>query len=468
MSSHIVRGNAVGWVLALAFFVLSVPMLGVAQEDESIAEMPNPEVAAPAGTVSCFDYYSFGSIQAHLTSSVVGAVSGTSIVFKGTLENKNAYPVVDGALYVKIFRERDVDRDANGPDVVGQFLVKGDIVIPANGSVPVSFSWKIPAYALSGNYRAATFFTASRKFNLLGLSFTDDVVGNTVPFTVSGEQSTGVQFDKTGVTVGDQKYFFAAYPPRVPQKDPVIVTVQVRNTTATVQKISVRFQVYQWDAQLRENVVQEETRSVEVPAGKSGPVSITVSDARYPVYLVVGTLQWKDTKSIIGIRFVREGVDRTRINFPGVTSFPLKAGEQTTLFSCLHNSGEAASVSDGRLDLTLSDMAGNIIREYHYAGDVTGAMMGLADRFTPARSYDRFVLDARLYHGDEFIDEAHLVYDCNQIAPETCMKGDMMSAELFGHVNPLYALLYTILGVVVLCVLWLVVRALRPKTLEQL
>jgi hypothetical protein len=419
--------------------------------------------ALPANAVSCFDYYTFGSVQANLNAATISAVSGTSLGFSGTMTNENPYPIVDGALYVKIFRSRGTENDGNGPDVVDQFLVKGGIVIPAKGSVPVSFAWKIPAYAQSGEYQLATFFTTSRKFNLLGLSFTDDVVGNTVPFTVSGEQAGTVKFDKSSVTVDGEPYFFAAFPPRADAGAPVTLKAKVRNTTGAAQTATLSWVIYQWDAQLRENAIQEESRQVSVPAGAT-EVSVTVTDNKYPVYLAVGTLKWKDAQSIIGARFVREGVDRTRINFPGVMSFPLKAGVENTLFSCLHNSGEALSVPNGRLELTLSDLAGNVIKEYTYSGDVTGAMMGVAEKFTPAQDYDYFVLDARLYQGEEFIDEAHLVYDCNEIDASLCgAKKPVAAGNILGSTQSLAVIA---LGIIILLgALWIYRRiARKPNT----
>lgn len=395
-----------------------LPLAAHAQQPTVTALAEESVFVAPPGTVSCFDYYSFGSIKAELAASVETAVSGTPIVFTGTLENMNDYPIVDGALYAKIFRIRPGGRDANGHDLVDQFIVRGDITIPARGKIPVSVSWQIPSMARSGEYQLATFFATSRKFNLMGLSFTDDVVGGTARFDVSGEQTNGVQFEKTGVTVAGEKYQFATFPPHVSASAPIEIAATIRNTTAQPQRASVSWAVYQWDAQLRENAVQEETAEVEVPAKGSAPVRIIVSDAQYPVYLAVGTLTWKDTKSIVGVRFVREDIDRVRINFPGVTAYPLVAGQENTLFSCLHNSGSAHVVPGGRLELTLSAMDGSIIFEHVYEGDVSGTMMGIAQPFIPKKDYDRFVLDARLYQDNQFVDEAHLVYDCDSLRPE--------------------------------------------------
>jgi hypothetical protein len=153
---------------------------------DATASTSNQTAAADNAAV-CPDYYTFDSVQANLSTPITSVVSGTAITFSGTLQNKNPYPIVSGGLYVKIFKSRSAS-DANGPDVVDQFQVKDGIVIPGNGSVPISFSWQVPSYAESGDYSLATCFTNADKFNLLGLSFTDDVVGNTVPFTVSGDK----------------------------------------------------------------------------------------------------------------------------------------------------------------------------------------------------------------------------------------------------------------------------------------
>ena len=79
-------------------------------------------------------------------------------------------------------QRRAQEKDANGPDVVDQFYAAEGLTVPANGELPISIQWNIPSYAVSGEYKVATFFTVSRKFNLLGLPFTDDVVGNTASF----------------------------------------------------------------------------------------------------------------------------------------------------------------------------------------------------------------------------------------------------------------------------------------------
>ncbi|MFZ2886936.1 MAG: hypothetical protein WA021_03900 [Minisyncoccia bacterium] len=418
--SETARAARIATLVALLSSICLLPLSIIAQTTTNGGVEAN--ASAPAemqGTTSCFEYYHFNSVQANLTAPVASTVSGATISFSGTLTNANSYPVVDGTLYVKVFRIRGIDKDPLGPDVIDQFPVQDGIVIPANGSVPVSFEWRVPAYALSGEYQLATFFVTAQKSNLLGLSFTDDVVGNMVTFDVLGEQEASVAFLKSNTMVDGQPYYFAAYPP-VLGTDPVVVTGSVRNTGATTERATVRWKVYQWDAQAEEQVIQEETATVSVPAGGSLPVSITVRDQRYPVYLAVGEVSWRDTKSLINVRFARDGVDRLKLNFPAITAYPLTPGEEATLFSCLHNSGSASVIENGRLELTLTDTRGRTIHSHTYTGDVTGRMMAVASPFTPSRAYNSFVLGARLFQDGQLVDEVSVAYNCDQLAPGQC------------------------------------------------
>lgn len=418
-------------IVSAILIVLTAP-IATSQEIDDVVEVPVlPDEAyevfsdAPAGTVSCFDHYTFNSVQTSLRPQIGQAVSGASITFSGTIKNNNPYPVVDGSLFVKIFKYRTFEKDTHGPDVVDEFFVIKDVSIDAYSEIPIRFSWDIPAHATTGNYAAATFFSTSRKFNLLGLPFTDDVIGERILFTVSGESSGAVMFAKDSVRVAGNQYFFAAFPPRVKSSEVVPVSARVTNTTNKPQKASITWTVYYWDAQLRENIIDETTQAVVVPANSESAITVSVTNTDYPVYYVVGKLKWKDTKSIVGIRFVRDGVDRPRINFPGIDQFPLVAGKKTNLFACLHNTGDTPLLKEGSLEIILSDKDWNPIAEYSYKGSVTGEMVGISKEFTPRQSYDYVQLDARMYHKGVFVDEANLIYDCKKINPVRCSDNNV-------------------------------------------
>ena len=411
------KNNKVGlWQLS-TFVVIAVATLLTLSPTTTKAD--TTQIPNTLSVTECFDYYNFGSITVNLNSQVDKTVSGATLDLKGTIENKNNYPVVDGALYVKVFKkDTSTEKNPNGPAVVDQFFVKDNINLSANGKLPIEFTWKIPAYTTTGNYRIATYFVSAKKFNLLGLSFTNDIIGNTFDFSIKGENPTLTYLDKETVTVNGSPFYFAAFPPQVSKGD-VTVKANLVNKTDKTAYIPLYWKVYSWDGLQDSNIIDTNNEIVEVKAGQTRPVTLTIKDATHSVYYITVEANDRDAKSILDIRFVRPDVDQIRINFPAVTTFPLTKGEPTTLFSCLH-SVTSDIVSDSTLLLSLKDANGREIYKSMYQGDVTGDMMGVKEDFTPQGTYDKFTLSAKLFDSNGLVDSADMVYDCNQIDKSFC------------------------------------------------
>ena len=395
--------------LSLFIFVtiFSLPFFALAQD-------------VSTSTVNCFDYYKFGSVQVTAESETSNVVTGNKINFVGTIKNSNSYPIVDGTVVVKIFRMQ-AEQNANGPYVVDQFVAKDDVYIGASSTQKFDFSWNVPTYAKSGDYQIATFFTSGKEFNLLGLTFTDDIVGNQFNFKVSGKQEKIVEFDKNSVKINNTPYFFAAFPPTVDTNKDAVVTANLLNETDQSQQVKITWKTYWWDAQKEENLLDTKTEDVNLNEGEKKNISYTITDTTHSVYLVVAEVDYKDTKSILGARFTRNGINIPRINFPAVTSFPLTKGTGTTLFSCLHNTNNG-DIENGSLSLKLEDSSGKVFHDFTYNGKITGEMMGVKDDFVPSQSYDKFSLVAELSQNGKVIDTAKMDYDCKSIDPSKCLS----------------------------------------------
>lgn len=424
------------------------------EEGQSLDTFLGSSPDALEGALSCFDYYTFGSVKTTLTTNLPAVVSGTSIAITGTLTNENPYPIVDGSLFVKVFKSRGATNDGNGPDLVDQFFVTENLTIPAGVTVPVSFVWNVPSYAESGEYRVATYFTEANKFNLSGLSFTDDITGASLPFTVVGEVPSGVGFDKSAVTLNDQPHLFAAGMQQAAETAPVAIVAPIENTTESEQTVRVTWKIYHWDAQTESNLLTEETQIVTIPAQSAAPATYTVTDTEHPVYFAVATADWEDTQSIINVRFVRENINKLRINYPGVLSFPLEAGQTNTLFSCVHNIGSTDVVNGGTLTLALFDRAGSLIHEYTYEGGITSAMMAVAEEFIPDMNHDYVRLVASLTQNNALVDEAQLIFDCNDIDPALCFPADANAdGNSYATTSFNYTYLFTVLGMLLVVIL---------------
>lgn len=412
-----------------SFLVLSfIPFFSSAQElkqgeyNDSPTILLEEKVSLSDEIVDCFEYYTFNSIQTDIISTSTIFNAKETINFNGFIYNNNPYPVVEGQLYIKIFKKDYEGKNPNGPDVVDQFVALEDISISANGVRKISFNWKIPEYIESGNYRIASFFVVDGKFNLLGLNFTDDIVGNTFDFEIVGKDKI-VYFDKSSVKINDKKFYFAAFPPQISQEEKAIIETSLVNNTDVDENISVITKIYKWDSMHPSNFVREISNNVFVKSNSSSTLGVEVGEIDSSVFFIIEEMQYKDTKSILNIRFVRPEVDKIRLNFPSIMEYPIKENSTSTIFSCMHNSGTSQVVHGGKLKLEVINKLGSVVGEYIYDGAITGSMMAVKSNFFSKKELKDFSIRAQLWQDDKIVDESVLKYSCKKITPGECGIG---------------------------------------------
>ena len=359
---------------------LSGSPLVYAQTESAPAAPPVEPVSA--GPLNCFDFYRFGSVQADLQPMVGQTVPGTSLTFVGSIKNANPYPLLDGTLYVKIFkRDETTLADFDGNPVVDQFVVKGGITLRPNGEEKTTFTWQVPRNAEAGEYYAAYFFTTAKRYNLMGLPFTDDVVGNQAPFVIKAPEADSVaKLSKVDTTLNGQDHLFAGLPLYFGAGDEVTISTTIVNDTATTKIMPLQWNQYAWDSIDKSNLRHTKTEVVTVPPNSERIVTYKAEKQSESVVFVTAVAQDIETKSFLNVRYVRDGIEETRINFPGLSRFPLAKDSSTTLFACAHSTN--LPVPGNVLTLSLKDRTGNIIHEYRYEGDITAAMSGFGESFT--------------------------------------------------------------------------------------
>lgn len=399
---------------------------------------------------SCFDYYKFGSIDAKIFSSTETLVSGSTNAFNVEITNNNQYPVVGGQLYIKVYR-RQKDSDLavlNGDNLIDQRLVIDNISLKAGEQKETTFQWTVPAYAQTGEYYMVSYFTVSDRYNLLGLTFTDDIKGGVEYFKIVGTDSS-IYIDKNNVTLNNQKHNFINPIPVFGESEDITAKIVVKNETNKDQTVNLVWDLYWWDSLSSENKLQTKTESMRIKANSQATASYNVTDKSRSVYFLMPTLTYQDSQSIVGIRFSRQGIDYPRVNYPAVTSYPLKAGEETTFFSCLHNTqNKLGNKTSGNVNFIskIIDSKGNLIHEYKYDGPVTGAMMGLSEKFIPKKDYYDFSIETELYYNGKKIDSDVLSYSCDSLS-DNCPE--------VGKINWMSSIVYIVVGLVVLFLLLL-------------
>ena len=386
--------------------------------------------------LNCFDYYTFGSVSADLQPSLSQTVPGATLTFKGDIVSANSYPILDGTLYVKLFKRNEKTfASGDGNELVDQFIIKDGISLPAKGTLPVSYDWQVPMNAVGGEYYAAYFFTTAKRYNLMGLSFTDDVVGNQAQFTITNIEDPKVaKISKIDTTLNGRDHHFAAFPLHFKVGETVTVKTTITNPSDKAKTLPLQWNQYSWDAMNKDNLRFTKTEVVTLAAKETKTVTYEVQPQQESVVYIVATTQDMQAKSILDIRYVRDGIEQTRINFPGVTSFPIKAGEEQTLFACAHSTNQPV-VPGNTLTLTLKDKDGKIIHEYRYEGDISGAMGGFGDKFSTDKNINYATITATLERNGVIVEQVTQTYDCSAIDKNSCLPETISVGHTFDWIK---------------------------------
>lgn len=410
----------------VVFLILFNASTIFAQEDTSLGVFKTynefGDLSPKTGDFSCFDQYRLGSVDVNIRSDIQSAIPGVPMTFTAIITNENNYPVVDGSLYLKVFR---VQENIFQDHLIDQFHVLDDIVLDANESKSFIFEWTPYRELPSGEYYIAPYFTSVDKYNLQGLSFTDDISGTKYRFDIIGEEDP-LYFDTSTVSINEEPYQFIDEGHIVGEKEQVDIEVSIVNESSVEKTVSIEWNIYQWDALSEDNLIGSTSETVSIPANGSKSISYSLTANDYPVYVVVPKLIQRDTISSININIGREDINIPRLSFSSVVNYPIVGGEKNIIFACLYNMGDLESISDSSLSLEVIDSNGKKIHSYNYDGDISNDMLGVKDTFTLNRSISNFSLVATLTQNGVVVDETTLTYSCDDINSDKCTtSGDI-------------------------------------------
>lgn len=409
--------------------------------------------------VNCFDYYKFGSVHTSLEVKNKINVSGTKVDFVGEIKNDNPYPIVDGKVFVKIMRKNGDYSRTSGQDEVDSFVVKSGVSIKASSSIPLSFSWDIPAYAVSGDYQVSTFFLIGDSFNMSGLSFTTDIVGGAAKFKVIGEQKSKVYFDRTKMTMNGKDYYTVAFTPTVGANEMVNISLTLTNTTDAIQRVPVSFELYKWDAQSSKNLLKTEEIIYLIKPKTSINVPYTINDISHSVYYLLAKASYMDTKSEVAVRFERKDKQEPRINFTSFVNYPLEKGGKNKIVTCVHNTN-SVDAEFGNVITTVYDNKGGILHQSQYEGKVSSRIQGLMSNFTPDYIYKDLSIETVIFDKQgAIIDEVKVTYKCSDFFDD-CSESVPKTFSFFS-----LNIIYIISGIIfILIIVLLIYRSTKNKT----
>ncbi|NCN52744.1 hypothetical protein GW943_02970 [Candidatus Parcubacteria bacterium] len=434
--------------------IVIVPVLALSLITPALAQTTTPTEnapEAPKGLPACGAWYQSNKTPIALTASAESVAAGETVSFSGTLTNEAPYAIADMNVYVKVFRDRTPGaRDVNGPDVVDWFHAVSDISLKAGESRWVTISWKVPTGAQPGRYTLGTYVTGSDQFDLQGLTFSDDAVGNITNFTVTGDDNGALVFDKTSVTVAGQPFYFATFPPVVLATSSVVITADIANSMEDTVRGTVTWKLYSWDGISEDRLIEESHDDITLPTKSKAALTYTVTDTAHSVYYLVGDVVAENgTRSVIGARFLRNGVDEPRFSAAG-SDYPLVGGE-SKLFVCAQNAGNRIAKDVVFSVLVVPHGVRSLfgpVAEATYEGGFPPSALALP--LQAQKSATSFDVIARLTQNGTVIDSITIPYSCSALGTPC-------------NILDTWYLLYVALILVLLIALALYIRTRRRK-----
>lgn len=381
--------------------------------------------------------YSFGSVQAAISSNMDATVSGARFFYSLKIGNKNPYPIADGAVVIKIFRKQEIagseNSMKNGDFVVGEFVALEDVNLAAGEVKEFPLEWKVPGYLASGSYRLATYVLVDKKFNLSGLPFTDDIIGSSWNLKIVNSEISGtVEFNKNAAKFDGEPYAFIGFPQTYAANKEIPLDVPLVNTTNATQQVTVFFDVYAWDAISEKSRLSSHQEAVTVPANGRNDLRYLVAGNDAAVNYAVIRAQWYDTQSILGFRFAREAKKQARINFLGLSDLPFEKGKVLSVFANVHalegfqllqesDSTRKSEPGIFRLVLRLKDGQGKLLKEFERKGDISADLSEFGADYRTEWQSGRVILEGEIRDGeDKVIDSASVEYDCGKLQAGKC------------------------------------------------
>lgn len=405
--------TALALLLLLTFGSYASADVSGTENDTDEELFANFDELGPDETDACFQYYQFQSVAIDLRIDKGNYDEGETITFSGTITNKNAYPLVEGVLRVRIVKS-SAD-NVQGPDIIDEFVALEDVALRDREVKNISFTYTLPPRMQEGRHQAFFYFDIAHKFNLAGLPFTDDISGGTVSFHVFG-QGGGITFDRANILVNDAPYNLIGFIRNV-EADTFTISLPIKNEAKSEKTIQVMYDLYQWSAQENANLLKSESDLLILKARESRALIYLINPVSPIHYLRVRAQTDDGERAAVFIRLGSRGF-KPRINFAGISEFPLFANKSVTLFGCFHNT--TAMADEGRFELTLRDSQGNTLASQSRETTIAGGLLFLKGEFLPKTAYSALTLLAKLYGKDGTLyDGLTLSFDCKTY-PSLC------------------------------------------------
>lgn len=446
-------------ILGMPFFVFAQESDNVIPQEtvEKIRSQKNDDSwnSQPVDTgADCFDYYSFPSVQLDVRSlRSAYNIGGEGALFSAEIINLTDQPIVNGLIFMRVGRPNSDKGDYNY--IIDESIVVEGVALNPNETKAIDFNWEIPRNTAGGKYQADFFFSVGEKFNLAGLPFTNEIIADQESFEIASKNTKTISFDRSQTLLNGKKYnHVGTWPYVVPGESPVLIQT-LDNFSTQEKEVEIEYELYYWDGLSSSDLIQKDVERLVIPARKKKKLEYTFPPMDESVYMLkIIASSEDDVKSIVNVR-VASLKNSPRINYPAITKFPIKKGDEVTLFSCFHNTSLVNE--EGHVDVRLLD-GEEVVAQVEYKGPISSAMSAIKKDFVAKKQHNQLMIKASVRDGDgEIIDQYEVLYDCADFGQ--CSEGGAL-AQLQSNKDVLTIakyILYILSGVVFVAVIAVVI-----------
>jgi hypothetical protein len=286
--------KSIGITAILIFTFLQVGTI-LAQEDNTGL---NPSGVKRGELTNCFDYYKFGGIGVTVGTPKDVYKPYDAVEVVGEIVNSNPYPILNTTLRARILRSHPNPVQQRALyTTVDDVTILDNITLKANEKYPIDYIYFLSGNAPSGDYKIQYYVYNQDRFNLSGLSFTEDIIANSVEFKVEGKQEH-VYLDKTNITVDGKNNDSRGFITQHNKSKDIPVNLPLVNPTNTEKEIEITYKLYRWDELLKENLIDEKKQQISILPNSKKNLEYIISPKDESVYYVVIAYSSRRAKNI--------------------------------------------------------------------------------------------------------------------------------------------------------------------------
>lgn len=356
---------------------------------------------------SCFNYYDYGKIRAHLTTEKTLYKQGETVNFQGTIINNNTFPLVDIVLYTQLKRS-----NTKTSGILGRLLVDRLTLVKNLNFLPGETKWIKASLSLSptypnGAYEADFFLFSKHGFHYGGRPFLEGDTAGYATFEVSGGIEPVVSFDIDSLKVNGEKQDIYGLIKEF-ETESLSITAEVIDQREVKSEIPIAAKWYKFEDTFEENLVK--TEQLFIP--QNTPINLTFSPPEPGAYVMVLTMD-SPVRSLLKYRFAKKGdtSSELRMNDLGVANFPATGEDRA--YVCFHSPTNSES-PETQVTLSILDNVKSTLEQKTISGvfspDVSAISLPLTKLTTPEDFWVKavFIQPANPKH----IREVEVHYDC--------------------------------------------------------